>query len=111
VDRITCVVDCGLVVNSDSARGQVEGGILYGLSSALTGEITLANGRVAQGNFHDYPVARMGDTPRIEVQFVASVRPPTGLGETCVPLVAPALVNAIAAAGLGRRRELPLLRL
>ena len=111
VHKITCVVDCGLVVNSDSARGQVEGGILYGLSSALTGEITLANGRVAQGNFHDYPVARMGDTPRIEVQFAASARPPTGLGETCVPLVAPALVNAIAAAGLGRRRELPLFRL
>ncbi len=108
VDRIICAVDCGLVLNPDSAHAQVEGAILYGLSSCMTGKITLKDGRVAQSNFHDYPVSRITDSPQMLIEFMPNGKTPTGLGEPCVPLVAPAIVNALANAGLKRRYELPL---
>lgn len=108
IDKMICVTDCGLVLNPDSARAQVEGAILYGMSSCLTGEITLKDGRVAQSNFHDYTVTRITDSPQMVIEFMGNGKTPTGLGEPCVPLVAPAIVNAIANAGLQRRYELPL---
>src|SRR5262249_54025063 len=111
VEHIACAVDCGVVVNPDAARAQVEGGGVFGMSSCLLGEITLGEGPldgVVQGNFDDYPVARIGDMPRIDVAFVESDRPPTGLGEPVVPLVAPAIANALAQAGMARLTEWPL---
>ena len=108
LERVACAVDCGLVINPDGARAQVEGAILYGLSCCLHGAITLAEGAVQQSNFHDHPVARIGDAPRIEVAFVQGGERPVGLGEPCVPAVAPALANAIAAAGLPRPYDWPL---
>ncbi|WP_284618318.1 xanthine dehydrogenase family protein molybdopterin-binding subunit [Aquabacterium humicola] len=108
VERICCAVDCGRVINPDSARAQVEGATIYGMSSCLYGAITLESGTVAQSNFHDYPVARFADRPRFEIAFVDSSASPTGLGEPCVPLVAPAIANAVAHAGWGRLTEWPL---
>jgi isoquinoline 1-oxidoreductase beta subunit len=108
VVHITCVVDCGLVVNPDSARAQVEGAIAFGLSGALHGAITLQQGAVVQSNFHDYPIARLADMPRVDVEFLQGGDRPLGLGEPCVPVVAPAIANALAAAGLGRMTEWPL---
>src|SRR5437588_9564335 len=83
------------------------GGIVYGLSYALLGEITVKNGAVVQNNFDDYPVLRMYQTPRIHVSIVDSDDPPTGVGEPPTPAVAPALANAIVAAGGPRIREIP----
>ena len=108
VDTIICVTDCGLVLNPDSARAQVEGAILYGMSSCLNSEITLKNGRVVQSNFHDYPVMRITDSPRMVIEFMDNGRTPSGLGKPCVPLVAPAIVNAMANAGMQRMYEMPL---
>ena len=103
LSRLTCVVDCGIVVNPDGARAQVEGALMFGLASALYGEITLTRDGVVQSNFHDYPVARIGDAPgRFDIEFVDSPEAPTGLGEPCAPLLAPALANALARAGAPR---------
>jgi len=112
VERIACAVDCGIVVNPDAARAQVQGAMAYAMSSCLFGEITLGDEHpqagVVQGNFHEYPVARIVDMPRVDVAFVESDRPPTGLGEPCVPLVAPAIANALANAGMARITEWPM---
>jgi isoquinoline 1-oxidoreductase beta subunit len=108
VHRIVCAVDCGQVVNPDIARAQIEGGIVFGLSSALGEKITLSEGRVRQSSFDDYPVLRMPDVPRIEVYLVPSDEPPTGLGETSGPVVAPAVANACFAATGAPIRRLPI---
>ena len=108
VDRVVCAVDCGIAVNPDNVRAQMEGGIGFGLSAALYGEITVRNGAVEQSNFHDYPVLRMSEAPRIEVHIVPSAAKPTGVGEPGTPVIAPALANAIAAATGQRLRNLPL---
>lgn len=108
IDRVVCVLDCGRVINPESARGQIEGGIAYGLSDALFGEITLENGRVVQSNFTDYPVLHLKDMPKVEVYFLESDRAPEGLGEYGVPMSIAALVNAIHAAGGPRFRRLPI---
>lgn len=108
VDRIVCAIDCGIVVNPDTVRAQMEGGIVFGLSAALHGAITLANGRVQQSNFHDYPILRMNEMPAIEVYIVPSKEPPTGVGEPGVPPISPAVTNAIFAASGKRIRELPI---
>lgn len=100
-------IHCGLAVNRDRVLAQMEGGIVYGLSYALLGEITVQNGAVVQNNFDDYPVLRIHQTPRIHVSIVDSEDPPTGVGEPPTPAVAPALANAIVAAGGPRIRELP----
>jgi isoquinoline 1-oxidoreductase subunit beta len=86
----------------------MEGGIIFGLTAALKTEITLKNGRVEQGNFHDYQMLRIFESPEIEVYFVSSTENPTGVGEPGVPPVAPALVNAIFAATGKRIRRLPI---
>jgi isoquinoline 1-oxidoreductase beta subunit len=108
VDRVVCAVDCGIAVNPDNVRAQMEGGIGYGLSAALSGAITLKDGIVEQSNFHDYPALRINEAPRIEVHIVPSAASPTGVGEPGTPVVAPALANAIFAATGKRLRSLPL---
>jgi isoquinoline 1-oxidoreductase subunit beta len=108
VDRVVCAVDCGIAVNPDVIRAQMEGGIGFGLSAALYGEITLKDGAAEQSNFHDYPVLRIGDMPRIEVHIVPSSEKPTGVGEPGTPVIAPAVANALFAATGKRLRDLPL---
>ncbi|HEV2219110.1 MAG TPA: molybdopterin cofactor-binding domain-containing protein, partial [Casimicrobiaceae bacterium] len=108
VDRVVCAVNCGLAVNPDVVRAQMEGGIGYGLSAALFGEITIRNGGVAQSNFNDYRVLRINEMPAIEVHIVPSTEAPTGVGEPGVPPIAPAAANALAAATGKRLRKLPL---
>ena len=108
IERVVAVIDCGQIVNPDTVRAQIEGGIIFGLSSALFGEITLEKGRVKQSNFHDYRMLRMEDAPKIEVILIESDAPPTGVGEPGVPPIAPALCNAIYAASGNRFRHLPL---
>ncbi|MGA8268542.1 MAG: xanthine dehydrogenase family protein molybdopterin-binding subunit, partial [Candidatus Acidiferrales bacterium] len=108
VHRVVCAVDCGLVINPDTVKAQMEGGIIFGLTAALKTEITLKDGRVEQGNFNDYPMLRMHESPEIEVYIVPSTEHPTGVGEPGVPPAAPALANAIFAATGKRIRRLPI---
>ena len=108
VDKITCVVDCGLVINPQGAANQVEGGIIDGLSAALYGKITVKDGIVQESNFHDYRLCRMNDVPKIDVHFIDSDDSPRGLGEGPLPPLAPAVANAIYAATGKRMRELPI---
>jgi isoquinoline 1-oxidoreductase beta subunit len=108
VDRVVCAVDCGIAVNPDNVRAQMEGGIGFGLSAALFGAITLKDGAVEQSNFHDYRILRIDGMPRVDVHIVPSTAAPTGVGEPGVPPVAPAVANAIAAATGKRLRTLPL---
>jgi isoquinoline 1-oxidoreductase beta subunit len=108
VHRVVCVVDCGIVVNPDIVKGQMEGGIIFALTAALYGEISLKNGRVEQSNFDDYALLRMDETPTIEVHLLESNESPSGVGEPSVPPLAPALGNAVFAATGKRLRSLPL---
>ncbi|MFI4887962.1 MAG: molybdopterin cofactor-binding domain-containing protein, partial [Burkholderiales bacterium] len=108
VDRVVCAVNCGLAVNPDNVRAQMEGGIGFGLSAALFGAITIKDGGVEQSNFHDYRVLRINEMPPIEVHIVPSADKPTGVGEPGVPPIAPAVANALAAATGKRLRKLPL---
>lgn len=98
VDRIVAAVDCGMAINPDNIRAQIEGSVGFALSAALHGEITLKDGVVEQGNFGEYAPIRINEMPRVEVHIVASAEKPTGIGEPGVPPVAPAVANAIAAA-------------
>jgi len=102
------VVNCGLAVNPDVVRAQMEGGIGYGLSAALYGAITLKDGVVEQTNFNQYQVLRINEMPAVEVYIVPSTEKPTGVGEPGVPPIAPAVANAVAAATGKRLRKLPL---
>ena len=108
VHRVVCAVDCGRVVNPDSVKAQMEGGIIFGLTAALKDEITLEAGRVQQRNFHDYPMMRINEAPEIEVYIIPSTENPTGVGEPGVPPVAPAVANAIFAVTGKRVRRLPI---
>ncbi len=108
LDRVVCAVDCGIAVNPDVIRAQMEGGIGFGLSAALSGAITLEDGAVVQSNFHDYPLLRIDQMPAVEVHIVPSAEQPTGVGEPGVPPIAPALVNALFAATGKHLRTLPL---
>ena len=108
VDRIVFVLDCGMTVNPDLVRAQVEGGLLWGLGAAAWGEIVLGEGgEIVTQNFDRYPVVRMRSVPRFEIHLIESTEPPTGVGEVAVPSVAPALANAIAALTGTRIRGLP----
>jgi isoquinoline 1-oxidoreductase beta subunit len=106
--RVVCAVDCGRIVNPDTIKAQMESGITFGLSAALYGAITLKDGRVEQGNFHDYPLVRMPVMPKVEVHIIASSEPPGGVGEPGVPPIAPAVANALFAACGVRMRSLPM---
>jgi isoquinoline 1-oxidoreductase beta subunit len=102
------VVDCGVQVNPDTIRAQMESGIVFGLSAALHGEITIKDGRVEQSNFGDYRVLRINETPRIDIHLVKSAQAPGGIGEPGTSCVMPALTNAIFAATGKRIRKLPV---
>ncbi|MGH8648085.1 MAG: molybdopterin cofactor-binding domain-containing protein, partial [Burkholderiales bacterium] len=108
VHRVVCAVDPGWVVNPDTFKAQMESGILFGLSGALFGEITVKNGRVEQSNFHDNPIPRLTDMPKIEVYFLQGEGEQGGAGEPGVPAAAPAVTNAIFAATGKRIRRLPI---
>ncbi len=108
VKQVCAAVDCGDVVNTDTATAQVEGGIIFGLSAAWLGAITIANGAVVESNFHDYRTMILRDAPTIRVDFVLSGAHPGGLGEPGVPPIAAAVTNAIFAATGIRVRELPI---
>lgn len=108
VYKVFCAVDCGEVINPRIVVDQVEGGILFGLTAALYGEITFANGEVQQSNFHNYPLMRQYERPEVVVDIVASNASPTGVGEPGVPPVLPALGNALFALTGKRQRTLPL---
>ena len=97
IDRVVCVVDCGIVINPDIVKAQMEGGIGYGLGAVMRNQITLENGEVEQNNFPDYEPLRISDMPKIEVYIVPSTEKPTGVGEPGTPPIAPALANAIYA--------------
>lgn len=108
VDRVICVIDCGFPVNPNMIQQQVESGVVFGLSAALYGEITIVDGRVTQGNFNDYRPLRMSECPAIVVDIIPSAEHPEGVGEPPLPPVAPAVANAIFAATGTRLRSLPL---
>jgi isoquinoline 1-oxidoreductase subunit beta len=108
VRRVTSAADCGLAVNPDGFTAQIEGAIIFGLSAAMTGEITIEHGAVAQRNFPDYPVVRLADCPEIDVHIIESHAPLGGAGEPGTPPVAPAVTNAIFAATGVRIRDLPI---
>jgi isoquinoline 1-oxidoreductase beta subunit len=107
VDRVVCAVDCGLAINPDVIKAQMEGGIGYGLAAILKSEITLDQGRVVQGNFGEYPMLRISEMPAIEVHIVPSAEKPTGVGEPGTPPIGPAVANAVFAAVGKRIRKLP----
>jgi CO/xanthine dehydrogenase Mo-binding subunit len=110
VRRIVCAVDCGTIVNPDTVKAQMESGVVYGISGALWGEITLKDGRVEQSNFSNYRVLRMNETPPIEVFLVQNHEAPGGIGEPGTAATAPALANAVFAATGTRIRQLPIQR-
>jgi len=107
VHRVVCAVDCGVTVNPDTIAAQMESGIVFGLSAALYGAITLEDGRVRESNFNDYPVVRQDAAPRVEVHIVESREAPGGIGEPGTPPIAPAVANAYFALTGTRVRRLP----
>lgn len=110
VERVVCAVDCGIAVNPDIIRAQMEGGIGYGLGAILKGEITLDGGQVVQGNFDGYQVLTIDEMPQVEVHILPSTESPTGVGEPGTPPIGPAVANAVFAATGKRIRILPFSR-
>ena len=108
VHRVTCAVDCGTVVNPDIVAAQMQSAIVFGLTAALYGKITIENGAVVQGNFDSYPMLRMSEMPEVDVHIVPSTERPSGVGEPGTPPIAPAVVNAIFALTGKRIRTLPI---
>jgi isoquinoline 1-oxidoreductase beta subunit len=108
VHRVICAIDCGQTVNPDTIRAQMEGGIAFGLSAALKEEIRVAEGRIQQANLDDYPILTYSEMPEVEVHIVENSEPPGGVGEPGVPVIAPAVANAVFAATGQRLRTLPL---
>jgi len=108
VRRVVCAVDCGSVVNPDTVEAQVQGAVIFGISAALHGEITLKNGRVQQSNFDDYEVVRINEAPSVEVHIVRNNEAPGGMGEPGTAAIMPAIANAIFAATGKRLRRLPV---
>jgi isoquinoline 1-oxidoreductase beta subunit len=109
VEHVWCAIDCGQNVNPDTIEAQMQSGIAWGLSM-LKGRVTIRAGRAQQSNFHDYPVLRMEEMPKVDVTIVKSGEAPGGVGETAVPPLAPAVANAIFAASGVRVRNLPIVR-
>ncbi|MGH8507597.1 MAG: molybdopterin cofactor-binding domain-containing protein, partial [Gammaproteobacteria bacterium] len=108
IQRVVCAVDCGMIVNPDTVKAQMEGGIIFGITAALYGEITIKDGRVEQNNFHDYRTLRINEAPVVEVYLVKSTESPGGIGEPGTSAIAPAVTNAIFAATGKRVRKLPV---
>jgi isoquinoline 1-oxidoreductase beta subunit len=109
VERVVCALDCGQIVNPDTVRAQLEGGVMFGLSAALFNEITFANGRVQQGNFNDFRSLRINEAPKVETHLISSDESPGGVGETATSGAAASLCNAIYAATGTRIRSLPVI--
>jgi isoquinoline 1-oxidoreductase subunit beta len=105
---VVCAVDCGTIVNPDTVKAQMESGIIFGITAALLGEITIKDGRVEQGNFDDYQILRINEAPVIDVHLVKSAEVPGGVGEPGTSAVIPAVANAIFAATGKRVRKLPI---
>ncbi|MCG8416714.1 MAG: xanthine dehydrogenase family protein molybdopterin-binding subunit [Proteobacteria bacterium] len=110
VHRVTCAVDCGMIVNPDIIEAQIEGAIAFGLTAALYGQIRLDKGRVVESNFHDYRVLRFDEMPEVDVHILPTTHKPGGIGEVGVPPIAPAVANAVSAATNTRVRALPIQR-
>jgi isoquinoline 1-oxidoreductase beta subunit len=108
VHKVSCAVDCGMVVNPNIVRQQIESAVLFGISAALFGEITFKDGKVEQSNFNNYPVLRMNQAPQVDVIIIASTEPPEGMGEPGTPPIAPAVANALFNLTGQRLRQLPL---
>ena len=108
VRRVVCAVDCGTVINPDTVQAQIQGAVIFGITAALYGEITLKDGRVEQTNFDTYQMLRMNEAPAIEVHIVQSSEPPGGIGEPGTSAIVPAVTNAIFAATGKRLRKLPI---
>lgn len=108
VHRVVCAIDCGLAVNPEGVRAQMESGIVFGLGAVLYGTLTIKAGRVQESNFHDYRVVRMNESPQIDVYIVPSTEKMGGAGEPGTPPIAPAVANAVFALTGQRLRELPL---
>lgn len=108
VHRVVSAVDCGIVINPDTVEAQIQSSIVYGLTAALYGEITIERGRVVQSNFHDYRMLKLAEMPEVEVHLVESGEAPGGIGEAGLPPVAPAVCNAVFAATGKRVRRLPI---
>ena len=108
VKRVVCALDCGQMINPDTIKAQMEGGIIFGLTAALYGEITLRDGRIEQGNFDNYQALRINEAPIIEVHMIDSQEEPGGIGEPGTAAIAPAVVNAIFALTGKRVRQLPV---
>jgi isoquinoline 1-oxidoreductase subunit beta len=108
VRRVVCAVDCGTVVNPDTVQAQIQSAIIFGITAALHGEITLKDGRVEQANFDTYQMLRMNEAPAIEVHIVRSFEPPGGMGEAGTSAIVPAVANAVFAATGKRLRKMPL---
>jgi isoquinoline 1-oxidoreductase subunit beta len=109
VHRVVVAIDCGPVVNPDIIAAQMESGVVYGLTAALYGEITIEGGRAAQGNFDTYRMLRLREMPVVETHIVPSADAQGGVGEPGTPPIAPAVVNALAALTGQRIRKLPLI--
>ena len=108
VHKVLCVIDCGLAVNPDIVKAQMEGSVAYGLTAALHGNLELEDGAIRESNFHDYPILRMHEAPAVEVVLIDSREAPSGVGEPGLPTIAPAVANAVFAATGQRLRSLPL---
>jgi len=108
VRRVVCAVDCGTVVNPDTVRAQIQSGIIFGITAALYGKITLKDGRVEQTNFDTYQILRMDQAPAIDVHIVQNFEPPGGMGECGTSAIVPAVANAIFAATGKRLRTMPV---
>jgi isoquinoline 1-oxidoreductase beta subunit len=108
VRRVVCAVDCGIVVNPDTVRAQIQSAVMFGITAALYGEITVKNGRVEQSNFDSYQMLRIDEAPEVEVYIVQSLEPPGGMGEAGTSAIVPAVANAIFAATGKRLRKMPV---
>ncbi len=109
VHRVVCAVDCGVVINPKIVEAQMQSGIVFGLTATIKSAITIKSGKTEQTNFDDFPLLRMDEMPKVEVHIVPSTNPPTGIGEAAVPVIAPAVANAVFAATGKRIRHLPIL--
>lgn len=108
VRRVVCALDCGMFVNPDTVRAQVQSALMFGITAALYGEVTLKNGRVEQGNFDSYQILRINEAPVVEVHVVQNSEAPGGLGEAGTSAIVPAVANAIFAATGKRLRKMPV---
>jgi isoquinoline 1-oxidoreductase beta subunit len=108
VRRVSCAVDCGIVVNPDTVRAQIQSAVMFGITAALYGEITIKDGRVEQTNFDSYQILRMNEAPVVDVHIIQSAEIPGGMGEDGTSAIVPAVSNAIFAATRKRLRKMPV---